>query len=145
MNTSTDNSSVAANRRTVQAFVAALGRQDVPAILSAYHDDATIQTMGNTLISGVYQRPEIEAFAGGILEAFPNGLSYTVHTMVADADCVAVEASVEGMHSSGKLYTNDLHFLFRLRDGKIISLREYLDTERVTEVLCGGQRPVQGS
>ncbi len=145
MNANTDNSSVAANRRAVAGFIAALGRQDVAAILDAYHDEATIQTMGATLISGVYERADIEAFAGGILEAFPQGLNYTVHTMVAEADCVAVEASVAGMHSSGTFYENNLHFLFRLRDNKIISLREYLDTERVTEVLCGGQRPGQGS
>ena len=141
MSTHIDNSSVAANRRIVEAFIGALGRQDVAAILAAYHPEATIQTMGNTLISGLYPRDQIEAFAGGILEAFPEGIEYTVHTMVAEADCVAVEASVAGLHSSGGQYTNDLHFLFRLRDGKIISLKEYLDTERVTEVLCGGQRP----
>ena len=145
MSANIDNSSVAANRRIVAAFVDALGRQDVAAILSAYHDEATIQTMGNTLISGVYPRAQIEAFASGILETFPQGLNYTIHTMVAEADCVAVEASVSGMHSSGARYENDLHFLFRLRDGKIASLREYLDTERVTEVLCGGQRPAPPS
>jgi len=52
-----------------------------------------------------------------------------------------VEATSRGDHVSGQVYSNDYHFLFELQDGKILHLREYLDTERVTEVLCGGQRP----
>ena len=52
-----------------------------------------------------------------------------------------MEASSEGMHVSGVPYTNDYHFLFEFQDGKLLKLKEYMDTERVTEVLCGGQRP----
>ena len=33
------------------------------------------------------------------------------------------------------------HFLFRFKDGLIVELKEYMDTERVTDILCGGQRP----
>ena len=29
----------------------------------------------------------------------------------------------------------------RFRRGELVTLKEYLDTERVTDVLCGGQRP----
>lgn len=63
--------------------------------------------------------------------------------MKAEGERVAVEAESEGMHVSGKLYSNDYHFLFRFRDGKIIEYKEYMDTERVTDILCGGQRPPQ--
>ena len=31
--------------------------------------------------------------------------------------------------------------LFTLRDGKVVQLKEYMDTELATDVLCGGQRP----
>jgi ketosteroid isomerase-like protein len=31
--------------------------------------------------------------------------------------------------------------LVKFRDGKITLLKEYLDTELVTDVLAGGQRP----
>lgn len=37
-------------------------------------------------------------------------------------------------------YQNQYHFLFRFRDGELVTLKEYMDTERVTDVLCGGQR-----
>jgi len=42
---------------------------------------------------------------------------------------------------SGQFYSNDYHFLFRFRDGKVIEYKEYMDTERITDILCGRQRP----
>ena len=129
------------NRQCVLAFLQAMQRGDVEAIVNAYHADATLQTMGNTLISGSYNKQQIQSFAGGIFDAFPNGLNYQIHHVIAEADRVAVEASVCGEHASGALYSNDLHFLFQLLDGQILSLKEYLDTERATQVLCAGQRP----
>jgi ketosteroid isomerase-like protein len=54
---------------------------------------------------------------------------------------VAVEAESQGEHVSGKLYTNQYHFLFEFRDGLVVCLKEYMDTERVTDILCGGHRP----
>ena len=47
----------------------------------------------------------------------------------------------EGEHVSGQTYSNEYHFLFEFSGGKLRRLKEYMDTERVTDVLCGGQRP----
>ena len=54
---------------------------------------------------------------------------------------MAVEAESRGEHASGVIYANQYHFLFEFRDGKVRLLKEYMDTERVTDILCGGQRP----
>jgi ketosteroid isomerase-like protein len=64
--------------------------------------------------------------------------------MIAEGNKVAVEASSEGEHVSGLTYSNDYHFLFEFNDGKLLRLKEYMDTEQVTDVLCGGQRPPFG-
>lgn len=141
MNQQNNPANVEQNRQIVEAFLQAMQSGDVTHIVEAYHQNATLQTMGNTLISGSYNMQQIKEFAGGIFDAFPNGLSYQIHHLIAEQDRVAVEASVSGQHASGQLYNNDLHFLFTLLDGKILSLKEYLDTEKVTAVLCGGQRP----
>jgi ketosteroid isomerase-like protein len=61
--------------------------------------------------------------------------------MTAEDDRVAVEAVSEGLHATGQTYSNEYHFLFRFRDGKVVEFKEYMDTERVTDILCGGQRP----
>jgi uncharacterized protein (TIGR02246 family) len=129
------------NKRRTRSFVDAMSRGDAEAIADAYADDGQLCTMGGTAISGRYDRDQIRAFAGGVLEAFPGGLRFTIETMTAEEDRVAVVATSEGEHVSGKPYRNHYHFLFTWRDGKLQELREYMDTELVTEVICGGHRP----
>lgn len=132
---------VESNRERTLALIQAIARGDADCIADSYAEDGRLFTMGNTLISGVYDRSQIRRFAGSVLEAFPEGLRYTVHAVTAEGNRVAVEATGRGRHVSGMDYTNHYHFLFTWRDGKLLELKEYMDTEAVTEVLCGGQRP----
>ena len=129
------------NKTLTRTFIDAIGRGDASYIADTYADDGQLFTMGHTLISGIYHKAQIREFAGSVLESFPEGLEYTIHHMTAEEDRVAVEATAEGMHISGKPYKNNYHFLFVWRDGQLLQLKEYMDTERVTEVICGGQRP----
>jgi ketosteroid isomerase-like protein len=64
-----------------------------------------------------------------------------IHRITAEDDRVAVEAESFATHVSGKPYNNKYHFLMRYRDGKLLEFKEYMDTELVTDVLCGGRRP----
>ena len=129
------------NKAIVRQFIDAMNRGDVATIVDTYAANGCVQTMGNTLISGVFSRDQIAAAAGGIFDVLPEGISFTVIDMIAEGDKVAVEATSEGKHISGTIYSNEYHFLFELRDGKLLRLKEYMDTERVTDVLCGGARP----
>lgn len=138
-----DNSE--SNKAIIKQFFAALNQGDVDFIVNAYADTGCVQTMGNTLISGIFSREQIAATAGGIFDVFPEGLKFTPLSMVGEGDKVAVEATSEGMHISGRVYSNEYHFLFEFQDGKLLRLKEYMDTERVTDVLCGGQRPPAGA
>ena len=129
------------NKAIITQFFEALNKGDVDFIVNTYAQDGCVQTMGDTLISGVFSREQIAATAGGIFDVFPQGLTFTALSMVGEGDKVAVEATSEGHHISGQTYRNEYHFLFEFRDGKLLKLKEYMDTERVTDVLCGGQRP----
>lgn len=133
------------NKHAVRAFFEAMNRNDVAAIVNSYAEDGYVQTMGVTLISGRRDRAQIAAFAGDVLESFPEGLSFTIRQMTAEEDRVAVEAESYGRHASGRIYNNQYHFLFTLRAGKVLSLKEYMDTEMVTDVLCNGRRPAAQS
>lgn len=136
---------IESNKAIVTAFFEALNRGDVDAIVNTYAEDGSVQTMGETLISGTFPRDQIAISAGGIFDVFPNGLTFTVLGMVAEGDKVAVEAASKGEHISGQTYSNEYHFLFEFQGGKLLKLKEYMDTEQVTDVLCGSQRPPFGT
>ncbi len=132
---------IEANKRLARELVDAMNRADTQWFLDNYADDVLVWTMGNTLISGKYNKDQVAAFADSIFDAFPEGIGFTIHGMVAEGDTVAMETESLGQHVSGKTYNNFYHMLVRFRDGKITLLKEYLDTELVTDVLAGGQRP----
>ncbi len=129
------------NKAKVEKFINCLNQGDVAGFVGMYHPEGSVWTSGQTLISGTANKSQISATAGAIFEAFPDGLIFTIHSMIAEGDKVAVEAESNGMHASGKHYNNHYHFLFEFRDGLLLSLKEYMDTELVTDILCGGQRP----
>jgi len=129
------------NKKRVDAFFEAMNKADSKAIVAAYADDGYVHTMGHTLISGKYGKQQIAEFASGVLQAFPQGITFTITGITAEGERVAVEAVCDGVHASGKRYQNEYHFLFIFRDGKLVTLKEYMDTELATDILCGGQRP----
>jgi uncharacterized protein (TIGR02246 family) len=133
------------NKQLTLTFFAALQRGDAEAIANTYADEGRVVTMGNTLISGSRGKEEIRQFAGGVLEAFPAGLEFTILNMTAEEDRVAVEATSDGLHVSGQPYRNHYHFLLTWQDGQLLEMKEYMDTELVTDVLCGGARPAAGN
>lgn len=55
--------------------------------------------------------------------------------IIAEGDSVVVLAKGEVMTKAGKPYNNSYCFVIRLAGGKMIELREYLDTELVAEAL----------
>ncbi|MEJ2532733.1 MAG: nuclear transport factor 2 family protein [Halioglobus sp.] len=129
------------NKQLVKELVDAMNRSDTQRFLDNYADDVLVWTKGNTLIYGKYNKDHVAGFADSIFDAFPNGIQFTIHGMVAEGDTGAMETESVGEHVSGKHYNNFYHMLVKFRDGKITLLKEYLDTELVTDVIAGGQRP----
>jgi ketosteroid isomerase-like protein len=59
--------------------------------------------------------------------------SFEILGMTAEGDRVAVEAESRFHTAKGRLYNNRYHFLFVIRDGKIVRFDEYLDTALLLE------------
>lgn len=55
--------------------------------------------------------------------------------IIAEGDSVVVLAKGEVTTRTGRAYNNSYCFVIRLADGKMVELREYLDTELVAEAL----------
>ena len=72
-----------------------------------------------------------------ILSAFPSGITFNITGITAEDERVAVEISGEAIHASGEKYNNQYHFLLRIKDGKILELKEYMDTQLAAKILLG--------
>jgi ketosteroid isomerase-like protein len=87
-------------------------------------------------ISGCYDRDAFRQLLSDVLDACTGPIKITPKSFVAEADSVAVEAESYTQTRKGLTYNNLYHFLFRVRDGRIASVREYLDTMHANAVLC---------
>lgn len=126
--------STADNKALVTKFWDAFSASNFDAALGMLSDDATWWVAGTTALSGKYTKPEFEALLGNVAGNAPEGIKVTPKQLTAEDNRVSVEAESYAEISNGKIYRNIYHFMMECRDGKISAVREYLDTEHVTEV-----------
>jgi len=125
-----------ANKDLVAEFMEVFSAGDVDKILSYLSDSAT-WWVGGTIegISGTKDKAafgEMLASLSGL--ATTGAIRLTPHAWTAEGDRVAVETESYCELSNGRIYNNAYHFLFTLRDGRIESVKEYLDTEHTRAV-----------
>jgi uncharacterized protein len=124
------------NKRLVLGFFENLSAGNGAAVLGAMADSATWWIQGNFPLSGTKSKQEFAAVVGELGSKIDGGLRVTPKGITAEGDRVAVEAESYAKMKNGKTYKNTYHFLLVVRDGKIQSVREYLDTIHANEVLC---------
>ena len=105
--------------------------------LDFYNDESIIWTAGENAIGGTRTKKEIVDFAQSILSAFPGGIKFNITGITAENERVAVEVSGEAIHASGEPYNNQYHFLLTIKNGKILELKEYMDTQLAAKILLG--------
>lgn len=122
------------NKEIARIFMGVLTRADGDALDRLYAEDFELWTAGSLPFSGRKSRAEAMTNAPLVLGMFPTGLEFEIVGMTAEGERVAIEAVSRGTHSSGKAYANHYHFLMRIRDGKIVEFKEYMDTEHARDV-----------
>ncbi|PQP21936.1 limonene-1,2-epoxide hydrolase [Rhodococcus opacus] len=131
--------SESANEELARRFLAAMGRLDVPALSDLLAEDATWWLAGDLPVSGFYDgKPAVIGdFLWSAAALFELGsLGFELHHLVSAADTVVAEYVGTGRGMiSGTPYRNTYCTVFGCRDSKISSVREYLDTAHVGEVL----------
>jgi ketosteroid isomerase-like protein len=122
------------NKKIVLQFWENFSAGDYSSALDMLSHDATWWVAGSTSLSGTYSKSEFSTLLEQVVPLAPNGLTVTPNLMTAEDDRVSVEATSYGEISNGKTYKNIYHFMMVINKGKIIAVREYLDTEHVTSV-----------
>ena len=127
--------STEANKRTAIALLQASAVHDGEAFAALMHPDASYWVIGKPHLfaySGEQSREQICAYMASPT-IFVGGVKPTIHTLTAEDDRVAIEAEIIGELPDGRVYTNVYHYLMWFKDGKVLRVKEYLDTQSAAE------------
>jgi uncharacterized protein (TIGR02246 family) len=123
---------VATDSRTVVArYVEAVEAGDEQTILDSFAEDATWTLAGDLPVSGVWRGRDaiMNDFLAKALGFYqPGSISLEVTSLIADGQDVAVEWTSRARNLRGEPYENFCVGVFTVVDGKIASVREYMDT-----------------
>ena len=121
-----------ANEQFIRDFMASISAQGFRA--------ATRKFVSPNVVWWVTGAGEIQDKLDAIAEMFErtleNGLGFkmTILDMISQDDKVAAEVQGYGKLTDGAVYNNFYHFLFEIRDDKIVRVREYMDTKHADEI-----------
>lgn len=126
--------SIEQNKKTASEFFALFSAGDVAGALGLMTDDATWWIAGKPEqlpAAGTHSKEQMARLFQNMVGQLPNGIKMTVKSAIAEGDKVALEAESYGELRNGRVYNQEYHFLLTIRDGRISSVREYLDTQHV--------------
>ena len=130
-----DKESVEMNKYIVEEFFTYFSAGDTEKAFALVSDDASWWVPGDLPFSGTKTKAEYMQVVGAIKQGFPTGLKLTVVSMIAESDTVAAEVVSDGDHYSGKKYSNKYHFLIKIKDKKIVEVKEYMDTLHLYQLI----------
>ena len=120
-----------ANKAVVTDFMATFSRGDVEGVLERMAEGATWWVSGTIAgMSGTYGRTEFGRLLEGVKTVYKTGaLQLTPKSMIAEGPFVAVEAESYAELHNGRVYSNRYHLLLEIRGGKVLRVKEYMDTQ----------------
>ena len=111
-------------------------------IRDSFAPDAIWEYPGDLPLSGTYRGVDaiVDQFLGGAAGLMAPGTQVTIELVsaIADGDRVAAEWTSRATSRNGAPYHNRNVGIFTVRDGKIVSVREYTDTLHVAQALFPG-------
>lgn len=123
-------------------FFRILSTGDLEAIRATLHPDATWQPMVEGIPGAGVHGPRdqiVDGFLAPVRGLFmPGDPKTTVDRMVSGGDTVMCESRGVGKLRDGREYRNRYAWSIDLRDGKILAIREYMDSHYVASLFPGG-------
>jgi ketosteroid isomerase-like protein len=119
----------------VQELMDAMSQGRIGPLLDAMAEDVTWRWMGVSQWSRTFegkQKVVAKLFAGATDTLDPSA-SVDVRCIHGDGDCVVVEHSGRNELPDGRRYDNNYCWVFQFAEGSIQEVREYMDTQLVTE------------
>jgi uncharacterized protein len=132
----------AANKSLLRGAFTELSKGDSKPFVGLLADDVHWTVMGTTRWSKTYRGKQtvLTELLGELRNRLADRYRATAERFVAEGDLVVVEACGQATTKAGAPYNNRYCFIYRLVEGKIHEVTEYLDTELLTVALDGGAR-----
>ena len=111
-----------------------------PTVAEMMDDEITWWVPQSSELGGTHRgKAKVLELMGKGVDLYQLPLKIVVEETVAERDWVAVQLVVEAKTAAGRPYRNDYHFAFRIRNGKVAAVREYVDTQYAKELLFDGR------
>jgi len=127
------------NKQLMQQIFAELSKGNSKPLVDSMADDFRWTVTGTTKWSKTYEGKQavLTELFGTLRSRIGDKIRTTAHRFIAEADYVVVEARGNNTAKSGIPYNNTYCFVFRIAEGELKELTEYMDTELVTAVFGG--------
>jgi ketosteroid isomerase-like protein len=127
--------SAAENKEIIRKMFEELSKGNSQAFIDTMADDLRFTIIGTTRYSGTFNGKQelINKVLGPLSSQLEGGLTITPDNLIAEGDYVAMQARGKSNTKSGGTYNNTYCHIFRLTNGKVKEVTEYLDTELVTK------------
>ena len=125
------------NKQLLQAIFAALAEGNSKPFVDAMAPDFCWTVTGTTKWSKTYSGKQavLTELFGTLRSRIAGHIRTVGDRFIAEDDYVVVEARGDNTTIAGKPYNNRYCFVFRLSDGQLKEVTEYMDTELVTATL----------
>jgi len=122
------------NKQLIQNMFAELSKGNADAFLNNLSDTLRFTIIGTTKFSGTFNGKQefINKVLAPLSSQLEGGLTITPENVIAEGDTVAMQARGKSTTKTGKSYNNTYCQVFRIANGKMQEVTEYLDTELVT-------------
>lgn len=125
------------NKAVALRFFERFTASDIAGALDTMTDDATWWIAGKKERSpsaGLYPKEQISRLFKRMVNELESSLQMTVVSCVAEGNCVALEVVSSGALKNGRQYRQEYHMLIKFKDEKIVSVKEYLDTQHANDI-----------
>ena len=124
----------AENKDLIRNMFAELSKGNAQAFLGNMADNVRFTLIGTTKFSGTFNGKQelINKVLTPLTSQLDGGLTITVDNLIAEGDYVVMQGRGKSTTKAGKSYNNTYCQVFRIANGKVQEVTEYLDTELVT-------------
>ena len=125
------------NKKLLQDIFAGLSQGNSNLFVESMDNNFRWIVSGHTKWSKTYagKQAVLKELMGALQTALAGRIRVIAHRLVAEGDIVVVEAKGSNTTKAGKPYNNTYCFVFRVADGKLQEVTEYMDTQLVVEAL----------